>query len=190
MIKPIVLIILDGWGLSPSWGGNALSMNNPKNIEGLWRHYPHIVLQALSTIAEGEVVGDSRLGHTLIGTGRQVISNYSRVNQSIKDGNFFKNEYLLGAINWAKKNNSNLHLMGLISDGGVHAHINHLLALLDLCAKEKFNRVFIDAITDGTDSGPTDALSYLEKINNKITQVGVDAVLVLSAAVFTGWISR
>lgn len=173
--KPIVLIILDGWGLSPSWGGNALSMNNPKNIESLWKFYPHTVLQALSTITFGEIVGDSRLGHTLIGTGRSVISNYGIITQTIKDRTFFRNEALLGAINWAKKNNSNLHLMGLMSDGGVHAHIDHLLALLRLAHEQNFTRVYIDAITDGTDSAPTDALRYIEKIENKIKELGIGA---------------
>lgn len=170
--KPIVLIILDGWGLSPSWGGNALTMNNPKNIEDLWRHYPHTVLQALSTISSGEVMGDSRLGHTLIGTGRLVQSNYAKISGSITNRSFFKNEALLGAINWAQKNNSNLHLVGLISDGGVHSHIKHLLALLNLAHEKNFDRVYVDAITDGTDSGATDALRYIEIIENKFKELG------------------
>ena len=171
--KPVVLIIMDGWGLSPSWGGNALSMNNPKNIESLWRLYPHAVLQALSAIQDDEIVGDSRLGHTLIGSGRSVMSNYAIINESIKTRTFFRNETLLGAINWAKKNNSNLHLVGLISDGGVHAHIDHLLALLRLAHEQNFDRVLIDAITDGTDSGATDALRYIEKIENKTQELGI-----------------
>ncbi|MEI6040251.1 MAG: 2,3-bisphosphoglycerate-independent phosphoglycerate mutase [Candidatus Berkelbacteria bacterium] len=171
--KPIVLIILDGWGLSPSWGGNALTMNNPKNMENLWKNYPHTVLQALSTIASGEVVGDSRLGHTLIGAGRAIQSNYAIISESINQRSFFRNDTLLGAINWAKKNNSNLHLMGLVSDGGVHAHIDHLIGLLRLAHEQNFDRVFIDMITDGTDSAPTDSLRYIEKINNKILELGI-----------------
>jgi 2,3-bisphosphoglycerate-independent phosphoglycerate mutase len=171
--KQIVLIILDGWGLSPSWGGNALSMNNPKNMENLWKYYPHKVLQALSTITEGEVVGDSRLGHTMIGVGRHILSNYSIISESIRNRTFFRNETLLGAINWAKKNNSNLHLVGLISDGGVHAHIDHLLALLRLAHEQSFDRVYVDAITDGTDSAATDSLRYVEKIENKFAELGI-----------------
>ena len=171
--KPIVLIILDGWGLSPSWGGNALAMNNPKNIESLWRFYPHAVLQALSTIVTDEIVGDSRLGHTLIGTGRNVLSNYAIISKTIKDRTFYRNETLLGAINWAKKNKSNLHFIGLVSDGGVHAHVNHLLALLQLAHEQNFNRVFVDCITDGTDSGPTDELRYIEKIEDKFKELGI-----------------
>ncbi len=171
--RPIVLIILDGWGLSPSWGGNALTMNNPKNIDNLWRNYPHKVLQALSTIVTDEIVGDSRLGHTLIGAGRPIKSNFAIISESIKKRDFYRNDTLLGAINWAKKNNSNLHLMGLVSDGGVHAHINHLLGLLQLAHEKNFDRVFIDMICDGTDSAATDALRYIEKIENKIEELGI-----------------
>jgi len=171
--KPVVLLILDGWGLSPSWGGNALTMNNPKNMEQLWKYYPHTVLKALSIVANGEIVGDSRLGHTLIGTGRHVKSNYTLINEKIADRSFNHNETILGAINWAKKNNSNLHLIGLISDGGVHSHIDHLLALLKVCRDHDFKRVYVDAITDGTDSGPTDALIFIEKIQEKMRDWGV-----------------
>lgn len=171
-IKPVVLIILDGWGLSPSWGGNALSMSNPKFIDGLWRNYPHAILQALGAIGDGRVIGESRLGHSLIGTGRLVEGNLSKIDRSIASGEFYRNETLLGAINWAKNNNSNLHLIGLISDGGVHSHIDHLLSLIDLAAREGLNRVFVDAITDGTDSGPTDALKYVDLIEKKFKRVG------------------
>jgi len=166
--SPITLLILDGWGLSPSWGGNALAMNNPKNIDKLWRSFPHTVLQALSAIENGEVVADSHLGHTMIGAGRIVESNFARINKNIENRSFYKNEVLLGAINWAKRNQSNLHLIGLISEGGIHSHLNHLLTILNLCQREGFDRVYIDAITDGTDSGPTEALRYIEKIQAKI----------------------
>ncbi|OGD57307.1 phosphoglycerate mutase (2,3-diphosphoglycerate-independent) [Candidatus Berkelbacteria bacterium RBG_13_40_8] len=166
--KPIVLIILDGWGLSPSWGGNALMMNNPKNISALWRNYPHTILQALGAIEYGNVVGESRLGHLMIGAGRPVSGNHSRITAQIKNRKFFKNQILIEAFNWAKKHNSNIHLVGTISNGGVHADIDHLLALLDLAEIQDFKRVYIDAITDGTDSGPTDSLKFIEKIQNKI----------------------
>lgn len=178
--RPVVLLILDGWGLSPSWGGNALSMNNPKNIDALWRNYPHAVLQALSAISHGEIIGDSHLGHTMIGAGRAVESNLGRINRAISNRQFYKNEALLGAIGWAKRNNSNLHLLGLISEGGVHSHLDHLLALLNFCHREGFNRVYLDAITDGTDSGPTDALVYLEKIKNKMSDLKLGAISSIS----------
>lgn len=167
----VVLVILDGWGLSPSWGGNALVMNNPKNIDGFWRSYPHKILQALGAIEYGNVVGESRLGHMMIGTGRIVKSPHSRINQEIQSRKFFKNETLLGAFNWAKHNKSNVHLVGMISNGGVHSDIDHLLALLDMAHRQDFDNVFIDAITDGTDTGATQALEFVEKISNKITDL-------------------
>ena len=174
--KPIVLLILDGWGLSPSWGGNALTMSSPKNMDNLWKNYPHSVLQALSLITKDEIVGDSRLGHTLIGTGRNVQSNYAIITDKIKNRTFFNNVTLLGAINWAKKNNSNLHLIGLVSDGGVHSHINHLLALMKMAHEQNFDRVYIDIITDGVDSESMNALTYLEIIGNKIKEYGIGIV--------------
>lgn len=166
--RPVVLIILDGWGLSPSWGGNALVMNNPKNIDTLWRNYPHKVLQALGAIEYGNVVGESRLGHLMMGAGRAVKSPHTQINQAIKDRYFFKNPTLVGAFEWAKKNKTAVHLVGMISNGGVHSDIDHLLALLDLAHRQDFPNVFIDAITDGVDSGATQSLEFVDKINHKI----------------------
>lgn len=166
--KPVVLIVLDGWGLSPSWGGNALSMNNPKNMDTLWKTYPHAILQALGAIQYGNVIGESRLGHMMIGAGRPVTGYHSQINRDIAGKKFVKNKVLLSAINHAKKNNSNLHLVGMISDCGVHADLDHLLRLLDLAEKNDFDRVFVDGITDGVDSGPTESLRYVEKIKNKM----------------------
>lgn len=171
--KSVVLIILDGWGLSPSWGGNALVMNNPKNIDRLWRSYPHTILQALGAIEYGNVVGESRLGHLMLGAGREISGYHSQINEQIKSHKFYKNRVILNAIAHAKKNNSNIHLLGMISDGGVHSDVDHLIALLELVRRENFPRVFIDAITDGVDSGPTEALSFIAKIREKIRSCGV-----------------
>ncbi len=171
--KTVVLIILDGWGLSPSWGGNALVMNNPKTIDTLWRTYPHTILQALGSIQYGNVVGESRLGHLMIGAGRKVSGFHAQIGQQIKNRRFFKNEVLISAFNHAKKNNSSVHLMGMISDGGVHADVSHLLSLLDMAHQEGFNRVYIDAITDGVDTGATDALIFIERIQNKINSLKI-----------------
>lgn len=173
--KPITLLILDGWGLSPSWGGNALTMNNPRHIDEFWRTYPHTVLQALNAIAKGAPIADSHLGHTMIGAGRMVESNFGRINKTIQDKSFYKNRVLLGAIEWAKKNNSNLHLLGMISEGGIHSHLGHLTELLKLCGRQNFTRVFLDAITDGTDSGPTDALVFIDKIKRKMQELKLGA---------------
>lgn len=162
--KPVVLLILDGWGLSPAWGGNAMAMSKPKCFNDYWRYYPHTILQALSETTYGKIVGESRLGHLMIGAGRQVSGMHNLINHEIETGKFYSNQILLDAISWAKKNNSDLHFLGMISDGGVHSDVEHLIALLELARKENFTRVFVDAITDGIDSSPTDALKYIEKI--------------------------
>ena len=148
-------------------------MNNPKNIDRLWREYPHDILQALGAIEYGNIVGESRLGHLMIGAGRPVTGNHSRITIQIKNKQFFKNTILQGAFDWAKKFNSNVHLIGMISDGGVHSDVDHLLALLELAHRKNFNRVYIDAITDGTDTGPTEALKFVEKIKNKINELKI-----------------
>jgi len=178
--RPIVLIILDGWGLSPSWGGNALVMNNPKNMDSYWRNYPHLVLQALGAIPNEKVVGESRLGHMLIGTGRIVEPNLSRINKEINNRNFFSNQVLNGAIDWAKKNNSNLHLMGLLSNGGVHADIDHIFALLNLAKEKNFERVYLDIFTDGTDMPPTSALGLVNQIKQEMTRIGLGCISSIS----------
>ncbi len=172
--KPIVLIILDGWGISPSWGGNALAVNQPKNINRYWREYPHKVLQAFTLIAgKYSVVGDSRLGHSTIAAGRRIPQNLEIISESILKRSFYKNKVLIEAINHAKKNHSNLHLIGLISNGGIHSHIQHLSALIELCHRQNFDRVFIDAITDGIDTGPNDSLGLIDKIDTKITETNI-----------------
>lgn len=171
--KSVVLIILDGWGLSPSWGGNALVMNNPKTMDYLWRSYPHKILQALGAIQYGNVVGESRLGHLMIGTGRDVSGFHQQIAEKIKNRQFFKNKVLISAFQHAKKNNSNIHFMGMISDGGVHSDVSHLLALLDMASRENFDRVFIDAICDGVDTDATSALSHVEKIQSKIKSLNI-----------------
>ena len=171
--KQVVLLIMDGWGLSPSWGGNALIMNNPKNIDRLWRDYPHKILQALGAVEYGNVVGESRLGHLMIGAGRPVKGYHSLINSDIKSRKFYKNPALLDAFNYAKKTKVNIHLVGMISDGGVHSDIEHLLALLTMAHRNSFNNIYIDAITDGVDTNSTDSLKFVEKINAKIKDVGL-----------------
>lgn len=172
--KPIILIILDGWGISPSWGGNALAVNQPKNINRLWRDYPHKVLQAFTLVAgKYGIVGDSRLGHSTIAAGRRIPQDLEIISESIAKNEFYSNKVLVEAVEHARKHQSNLHLVGLISNGGVHSHLAHLQALLELCFRRNFERVFIDAFTDGIDSGQSDALSFIGKVKEKILEVGL-----------------
>lgn len=140
----------------------------------LWRDYPHKVLQAFTLVAgKYGVVGDSRLGHSTIAAGRRIPQDLEIISESIQNKSFYRNKILLDAIEHAKKHNSNLHLLGLISNGGVHAHINHLIALIELCYRQNFSRVFVDAITDGIDTGPNDSLSLISKIKEKMTETGI-----------------
>jgi 2,3-bisphosphoglycerate-independent phosphoglycerate mutase len=176
-LTPIVLIILDGWGLSPSWGGNAIAMNNPPNINSYWREYQHAVLRAFKPVA-GSVgtIANSEIGHASIGTGRMIEPDINDINNSIKSGSFFENKALLESIENVKKMKSSLHLVGLVSDGSVHSHINHLYALLKLAKKENIKDVFIHVITDGRDTSQTSAIQFIEKLEAHIKEIGVGKI--------------
>ena len=157
--KPVVLCILDGWGIAPKGAGNAISLARTPNMTKFWSIYTHTQL-----IADGESVGlpkrepgNTETGHLNIGAGRIVYQVLPRINMSIADGSFFQNQALVGAIEHAKKNNSNLHLLGLVGGGGVHSDISHLFAILRLCNELKFDRVYLHVFTDGRDSPPTAA---------------------------------
>lgn len=177
-MKKVVLIILDGWGLAPAWGGNAIEMATTPNMDNLWRIYPHLELSA-----SGEAVGlphhepgNSEVGHLNIGSGQVVYQNLPGINATINDGTFFKNTALLGATEHVKRFNSNLHLLGLVSDGGIHAYIYHLFALLQLAKNYGLKQVYIHMITDGRDTDPMKALSYLTKLKEEITRIGIGQV--------------
>ena len=134
-MKKVVLCILDGVGLREEEHGNAFKQAKTPNFDYLWENYPHTSLFASGEpvgIPDGQM-GSSEVGHSNMGAGRIVYNYFVRINNAIKDKSFFQNEELIGAINNCKKNNSNLHICGMVSDGGVHSHINHLLALLELC---------------------------------------------------------
>lgn len=176
--KPIVLLILDGWGLSPSWGGNAISMNNPPTMNKLWREYPHKVLQAFRAVAgETGKVGNSEIGHISLGSGKVIRQDLDEITLKIRDKSFFKNAVLDNLYNSVLASSSNLHLIGLLSDGNVHSSIEHLFALLDLAKEKRFKtNVFIHVITDGRDVEVTSALHYLDLLEKKIAQIGLGKI--------------
>ena len=168
--KFVVLAILDGWGIAPAGPGNAILEANTPNMNKFWASYPHTQLQA-----SGEAVGlprgedgNTETGHLNLGAGRIVYQELERINMSVADGTFFKNRELLSAIEHAKSNNSNLHLMGLIGAGGVHSNIEHLFALILLAKKNNFNNLYLHLFTDGRDSPPTSARTYIDKIKEVI----------------------
>lgn len=164
--KFAILAVLDGWGISAPSAGNAISLANTININRYMASYPHTQL-----VASGEGVGlphgeagNTETGHLNLGAGRIVYQDLMRINMSIAEGTFFKNETMLGAIEHAKKNNSNLHIMGLVGAGGVHSNLEHLFAIIQLCSRNDFRNVFLHLFTDGRDSPPTAAKIYIERI--------------------------
>ena len=164
--KFVILSVLDGWGLSAPSAGNAISQANTINMNRYQAGYPHTQLQASGEsvgLPRGEA-GNTETGHLNLGAGRIIYQDLMRINMSIADGTFFTNHTLLEALDHANKNNSNLHIMGLIGAGGVHSNLEHLFALLVFCSRNKFSRVFLHLFTDGRDSPPTAAKLYVEKI--------------------------
>ena len=186
MIKPVILIILDGWGIAPAGPGNAISLASLPNFNRLWASFPHGKL-----LASGEPVGlphgekgNSETGHLNLGAGRIVYQDLPRINMSIADGSFFENEAFLAAIEHVKKHNSGLHLMGLIGQGGVHSSNDHLFALLQLAANSGLKKVYLHLFTDGRDSPPTSAISYLSQVEEELKKRGVGKIATISGRYF------
>ncbi|MBE1444260.1 2,3-bisphosphoglycerate-independent phosphoglycerate mutase [Paenibacillus sp. OAS669] len=176
--KPVALIILDGFGLRGEVMGNAVAQAKKPNYDRYWTEYPHTTLTACGEavgLPEGQM-GNSEVGHLNIGAGRIVYQDLTRISKSIRDGEFFENETILDAIKSAKQNGKKLHLYGLLSDGGVHSHIAHLFALLEVCKKEQFEEVYIHAFLDGRDVAPDSAKMYMEKLQSKISELGVGKI--------------
>ncbi|MFX3632489.1 MAG: 2,3-bisphosphoglycerate-independent phosphoglycerate mutase [Candidatus Pristimantibacillus sp.] len=176
--KPVALIILDGFGLRDDVTGNAVAQAKKPNYDRYWSTYPHTTLTACGEavgLPEGQM-GNSEVGHLNIGAGRIVYQDLTRISKSIRDGEFYDNETILAAVRHVKANNKKLHLYGLLSDGGVHSHIAHLFALLELAKKEELTEVYIHAFLDGRDVSPDSAKGYLEQLQAKIEEIGVGQV--------------
>lgn len=182
MKKPIVLAILDGYGLREETHGNAVALAKNPIFTELWNTYPHTTLTAsgqLVGLPKGQM-GNSEVGHMNIGAGRIVYQPLELINKSIEDKEFFQNEEIKKVMHHVKENDSNLHLMGLISDGGVHSHINHLLALLDMCKLEGVTNVYLHLFTDGRDVPPKSAYTYIEKVEEKLKELGFGQIASIS----------
>jgi 2,3-bisphosphoglycerate-independent phosphoglycerate mutase len=176
--KLVLLVVLDGWGISAPGPGNAISLANTINMNRYWASYPHTELSASGEsvgLPHGEV-GNTETGHLNLGAGRIVYQDLQRINMNIADGAFFQNETLLAAISHAKTNNSNLHYMGLIGAGGVHSNIEHLYALIELAKRQNFERLFLHLFTDGRDSPPTAAKTYISQIREVMSKVGIGQI--------------
>lgn len=181
MFKPVVLIILDGWGLAPPGPGNAVSLAKTPNFDSYFSAFPHTQLTASGQavgLPKGEK-GNSETGHLNLGAGKIVYQDLPRIDMAIADGSFFKIEAFLKAIEHVKKNNSNFHLMGLLGEGGVHSSIEHLFALLRFCKEQKIENVFLHLFSDGRDSPPNSSPVYIDQVNEKIKEIGVGRIATL-----------
>lgn len=180
--KPVCLIILDGWGIADKSESNAITLAKTPNMSKFHEFYPNTLLQASGEavgLPEGQM-GNSEVGHLNIGSGRIVYQELTRITKSIKDGDFFDNEALMSAVNNAKDKNSCLHVMGLVSDGGVHSHINHLKALVDLALMHGITRLYIHAFLDGRDVPPKSAIPFLKEVNDYLKLKGIGEIATIS----------
>ncbi len=167
-MKKVLLMILDGWGYSRETGGNAINLARTPNMDSYYHQFPWSLLDASGEavgLPDGQM-GNSEVGHLNLGAGRIVYQELTRIGKSIEEGDFCENPVLLSAMEKANKNDSSLHLIGLVSDGGVHSHYNHLLALLDMAEKKKVKRVYVHAILDGRDTIPYGAKPFIEELNS------------------------
>ena len=184
--KPVVLAILDGWGLSPTWRGNAISFSNPPIMDQLWRSYPHLVLQAFQPPEQTarHQIGSSDIGHAMIGSGRQIRSDLEEIDEAIASGLFQKNPTLLDAFRAAVQKKRPLHLIGLMSDGGIHSDLATLRALLILAKDLQVARVWLHLITDGRDVAPNSATHYLQVITALTQEIGIGTIASLIGRYF------
>ena len=182
MKKPVVLVIMDGYGISEKKIGNEIAVAKKPHLDFLMQTYPHILLDASEEQVglPAQQMGNSEVGHLNIGAGRIVYQSLTLINSKIKDGSFFKNPAFAQALNNVKTKHSNLHIMGLLSDGGVHSQLEHILALLQLAKETKVSNVYVHAILDGRDTGPHEGLKYLDILNKKMQELGVGKLASIS----------
>lgn len=176
--RPLMLIILDGWGVREETKGNAVAQANTPCYDRLLNTYPHTVIGASGEdvgLPEGQM-GNSEVGHLNMGAGRIVYQDFTRISKEIREGDFFNNETLLESINHAKDKGTALHLIGLLSDGGVHSHINHLYALLEMAKSIGLQKVFVHALLDGRDVPPANAREYISALECKFKELGLGAI--------------
>lgn len=184
--NPVILIIRDGWGYNSKAAGNFIKISKTPNEDFYLKNYPHGLLAA-----SGEAVGlekgyqgNSEVGHLTLGSGRIIFQAMAQINKAIKDKTFFKNQAFLEVINNCRRYKTSLHLVGLLQTQGVHAHLNHLFALLELCRQQKFKDVLIHVITDGRDAPPTESLKHLRALKRKIKELGFGRIVTVSGRYF------
>ena len=182
MKKPVALIIMDGFGESNSTVGNAVKAANTPNLDRIEKTYPTTLIKASGLdvgLPDGQM-GNSEVGHMNMGAGRIIYQELTKITKAIEDGVFFENKALLAACENAKKNDSALHLMGLVSDGGVHSHIGHIFGLLELAKRQGLEKVYVHCFLDGRDTPPASGKEYVEQLEAKMKEIGVGEVASVS----------
>ena len=180
--KTTMLMILDGFGINENSEGNAVKLAKIPNINEIMKQYPNTIIHTSGLdvgLPEGQM-GNSEVGHTNIGAGRIVYQELTRITKSIEDGDFFSNQELVSAIENCKKNNSKLHVLGLLSDGGVHSHMRHLFAILELAKRKDFEDVYVHCFLDGRDTPPASADGYIAELEEKMKEKGVGKIATIS----------
>ena len=180
--RPIVLCILDGYGLSPKVSGNAVKLANTPALDDLMAMYPTTTIKAsgkMVGLPEGQM-GNSEVGHLNIGAGRIVYQSLTLINKAVEDGEFFKNEKFIKAMDHAKANGSKFHIMGLLSNGGVHSSNEHIYALLKMAKQLGLEEVYVHAFLDGRDVAPDSAASFVEELLNKMKEIGIGKIASIS----------
>ena len=186
-MKKAILCILDGVGIREKKLGNAFMNTNKKTFDYLWENYPHSLLEASGEYVglPNKQMGNSEVGHTNIGAGRIVYQSLELINKSIKEKSIFQNKNILEIMNHVKENNSNLHIFGLLSNGGIHSHINHLFAILEMCKQQNIKNVYIHAFLDGRDTLPNVAVKFLDELNEKIKELGIGTLSTISGRYYS-----
>lgn len=180
--KPTVLMILDGFGLNEKSDGNAVAQANTPVLDKMMQEYPFVKGYASGLavgLPDGQM-GNSEVGHLNMGAGRIVYQELTRISKEIEDGDFFKNEALLSAVENCKKNGSDLHLFGLVSDGGVHSHNTHIYGLLELAKKEGLKNVYVHCFMDGRDTAPSSGKAFIQELVDKMQEIGVGRIATIS----------
>ena len=186
-MNKVLLCILDGVGLTDEIVGNALYNADTPCLDKLFNSYPNSKLEASGELVGLPVgqMGNSEVGHMNIGAGRIVYQPLGLINAKIKNGSFYENEELLNVVNHIKENNSKLHIMGLLSDGGIHSHIEHIFAILELCKRNKIDRVYLHMFTDGRDTSPYSGDSYIRSLEEKINSLGIGSIATISGRYYS-----
>ena len=177
-----MLMILDGFGAAPAGPGNAISLADTPHLDAIFANYPHTTIAASGLdvgLPDGQM-GNSEVGHMNIGAGRIVYQDLTRISKAIEDGSFYDNRAFHEAVDHVKANDAALHLFGLLSDGGVHSHIDHLMALLRLAAREGLERVYVHCFLDGRDVPPDCAKVYTDRLEEAMADIGCGRIATIA----------